>query len=829
MAKARNELTRRAEFRFLPDLFCALVSFVFALLGLGVQLSAQVASVSPGAALYRSLRDSGLDLSKVYRIRDATFDREDVHFALNEGWIIVGEQVSGHITSAFFVGDGEVLIIPPDLRERSSLALFFRAAVLEEKFTSAYFRFFDDHFLNELEPFLRSGENAGITQRANPAAKELSKTDALRLLMAYLKTPATAQRAPRFLHARVVGVTHGNFDVFYDEAAPEQIGVDQVGYAPGGTPFYNVWTSFQSRSHRAEEASAIAGLALLPKSFRIRADVHPPESLDGDAELELEVLDPNARCVIFELSRALKVSSVTMDGRPLEFLQNEDIEGSRISREGNDLVAVILPEALPKGIEVKLRFVYSGSVLADAGNGLFYVGSRGNWYPNLGLNMAMFDLEFRCPPEWTLVATGKRTSLETKDGQQVSRWVSERPIPVAGFNLGHYQEIEIASGSVKVDTFTAGGVERSFPITTQTISQPVIVPSRPVERRTVEVPLPAPKPVGEAVGAEAAATIDYLSQRIGMYPFSSLSLTQMPGDLSQGWPGLIFLSTYVFVPPEERGPAANTAFDRVLFDRLMVPHETAHQWWGDSVYWTTYRDKWISEALANYSAMLSFEQDYPKDFRTVLEFYRALLAANGPEGRQDREAGPVTLGPRLNSSMFPRGWDLIAYGRGTWLMHMLREFLRDGFRGSQQNSDDLFFSVLRGLQHDYSEKQMSTRDMQRAFERALPKSLYYEGKPSLDWFFDGWVNGTAMPRYQISGLKFEHKGTVVRASAQILQKDAPEELVTAVPIYAEIAKGDLRFVGRVFADGSETPIGVNVPSGTRRLVVDPHGTVLTAP
>src|SRR5579872_1248331 len=33
---------------------------------------------SSAAALYRKLRDSGLDLTKVYRVRDATFDREDL-------------------------------------------------------------------------------------------------------------------------------------------------------------------------------------------------------------------------------------------------------------------------------------------------------------------------------------------------------------------------------------------------------------------------------------------------------------------------------------------------------------------------------------------------------------------------------------------------------------------------------------------------------------------------------------------------------------------------------------------------------------------------------
>src|SRR5436853_6961214 len=129
-----------------------------------------------------------------------------------------------------------------------------------------------------------------------------------------------------------------------------------------------------------------------------------------------------------------------MAGTAFEFLQNEAVEGSRISREGNDYVTVILPQPMSKGDKLKLHFVYSGSVLAEAGNGLLYVGSRGNWYPNLGLNMAMFDLEFRYPADWTLVATGRRTAFQSSEGMQLSRWVSDRAMPVAGFNLGHYQE-----------------------------------------------------------------------------------------------------------------------------------------------------------------------------------------------------------------------------------------------------------------------------------------------------------------------------------------------------------------------------------------------------
>src|SRR5207244_4796145 len=120
------------------------------------------------------------------------------------------------------------------------------------------------------------------------------------------------------------------------------------------------------------------------------------------------------RALIFELSRHLRLSSVTLEagGRtvPLEFIQNEALEGTQLAKRGNDLTAIVLPHALTGGEQFKLHFNYAGAVLSDAGGGLLYVGARGAWYPNRGPMMSNFDLEFDAPVEWKLLATGKGQS-----------------------------------------------------------------------------------------------------------------------------------------------------------------------------------------------------------------------------------------------------------------------------------------------------------------------------------------------------------------------------------------------------------------------------------
>ena len=65
-------------------------------------------------------------------------------------------------------------------------------------------------------------------------------------------------------------------------------------------------------------------------------------------------------------------------------------------------------------------------------------------------------------------------------------------------------------------------------------------------------PLPSAASRGQSLADRAAETLTALSQMLGPYPFSTLSLTENPSTDSQGWPGLVFLSSYVYLSPEQR-------------------------------------------------------------------------------------------------------------------------------------------------------------------------------------------------------------------------------------------------------------------------------------
>ena len=406
-------------------------------------------------------------------------------------------------------------------------------------------------------------------------------------------------------------------------------------------------------------------------------------------------------------------------------------------------------------------------------------------------------------------------------------------MPFAGFNLGKYTRAVAHAGSVAVEAYATTGVEREFPQPTMTVLPALPGLIRIPRDPQVVAPSPPPSPARneQLVADESARAVDFFSRRFGPYPYGKLALTQMPGKVSQGWPGLVFLSSFAFLSPQQRAELHLSSVESTRTHGV-IAHETAHQWWGDLVGWKGYRDQWIVEALSEYGSLMLLESGNAGDFREVMDNYRDNLLVKNNDGAPLKDAGPVTLGVRLSCSHFPAGYEAISYGRGVWLLHMLRTMMRDAdvkHRGSgssgREAPDEPFIRALRKVREQYEGKTISTAALLRAFEEELPPSLWYEGRKSLDWFDQGWINGTAIPRLQLRGVKYVDGKSATTISGTILQSDAPQDLVTSVPLYATVA-GRSVLLGRVFADGGETGFHLTAPIGARKVVLDPNRTVL---
>ncbi|HST11436.1 MAG TPA: hypothetical protein VLL05_13750, partial [Terriglobales bacterium] len=353
---------------------------------------ADVPAAKPAEQLYLQLRSVGLDPARTFHIRGVSVDRPSLHVLLDDGEIAFTADVAGRVTGAFFEGDGELLLTPPTQGERASMMLFTGMAILEERFGSAYLRFNDDTY-SELQPYLRP-THAGpeLPARWNETARNLADQDAFRLLGTFSRAlpvgsgsepGAAADRvtdpSDRMLHIRAQGNKLSTFDAYFDTKGVEEIWAGQTREVDGQT-FYDLWTSFTPQS------AGKAGLVREPitrsdevsiTQYKIRAQVTPPTTLSAEASLQMDVHRDGERTVYFELSRFLQVKEVEVGGHPVEFINNPALDGSQLSRRGNDLVAVVFPEPLREKQSLHLKFVYSGDVLSEAGGGLLYVGARG--------------------------------------------------------------------------------------------------------------------------------------------------------------------------------------------------------------------------------------------------------------------------------------------------------------------------------------------------------------------------------------------------------------------------------------------------------------------
>ena len=221
--------------------------------------SAPVSAPSTGVAkpaeeLYLQLRSVGLDATRIFHIRGVSIDRPSLHLLLDDGEIVFTSDVAGRVTGAFFEGDAELLLTPPNQGERASMMLFTGMAILEERISSAYLRFNDDTF-SELKPYLRpSTAEPDFASHLGDSASNLADQDALRLLGTFSRVlPAAGEPesavhwvsdpSDRMLHVRAQGIKLGIFDAYFDTKGIEQVWAGQTRYVDG-LAFYDLWTSF---------------------------------------------------------------------------------------------------------------------------------------------------------------------------------------------------------------------------------------------------------------------------------------------------------------------------------------------------------------------------------------------------------------------------------------------------------------------------------------------------------------------------------------------------------------------------------------------------------
>jgi len=768
------------------------------------------------------------DASECYRVRDIFLEREDVRLYLTEGYLVFAEPLDGRRLAAMFLSTretdyGEILVIPPNEIERRSLARFTGGAVLEQKFRTLLMAFTDDtaERLRE-ELALRgyqpdAGKGRQLARRWSPLMSEFLHPLGLRIL---LDTFADIGAEQGFFGAVVDGGPLGRFDVLIDPRRRGQVSLGQSVSEEGRT-FYETWVRFPGRRFRRGDRAALDRAGRMD-NFRIDAALKEDLSMQVVAQADFMPQTARERVFLFELSEQLEVTKVLADGEAAEFLQLFDPASRDAQRRHNGFVAVVLPRKPAQQDRYRLEFHYEGRVVAHAGSGVYYVGSRGNWYPWRSLDPASFDLRFQYPSDLDLVATGVRVDFSEAGDVRSARFRTPSPIRVAGFNLGRYQCTSREVDGYEIEVCADRAIRAKKP-------EPALLPVSPSVGRTQrfpwrpEVPAvllrepPPERPLQPAdrldtVAKKSAEAFSFFAELFGPPAVPRIVISPIPGGFGQGFPGLVYTSTLSYFNAEDPPLQKLDPARRTFFAELLRSHEISHQWWGGLVNVDSLNETWLMEALATYSALLLLEHRQGGEaLKDALEQARRSLLAHNEDGETVESAGAIVLGFRLRSSEFPDARRVITYEKGAWILHMLRSIL----------GDEKFFEFLRALAGEYQDKPLTTEEFRKQAAKRLPKNW---PDPELVDFFDDWVYGAGVPSLNLT---YKTKGSPphVRFAGKISQTGVPPSFTVPVPVEIQLAPG--RSLHKtVFTQGEVTEFEVGLKEQPIGAALDPARTIL---
>ena len=161
--------------------------------------------------------------------------------------------------------------------------------------------------------------------------------------------------------------------------------------------------------------------------------------------------------------------------------------------------------------------------------------------------------------------------------------------------------------------------------------------------------------------AAMKASLDYYTAEFGPYPHRELRIVEVPpySIHARAFPSTLALAEQNFI--------TRTGPDVVDLTFFGTAHEIAHQWWGGQVRPAYAKGRsFVSEALANYSAMLVTETILgPAEARRVYDYQMdRYLRKRGETGRD---------APLLEVDDHPH----VAYGKGAVALFTLRDHIGD--------------------------------------------------------------------------------------------------------------------------------------------------------
>jgi aminopeptidase N len=443
------------------------------------------------------------------------------------------------------------------------------------------------------------------------------------------------------------------------------------------------------------------------------------DQITGETTVAVRFLREGMTQVSLDLGKAMTVSAVTVDNAPVQF------------RHDGDRLGITLPSAPPAGQVRRLGIRYSGTpagglkILKNKyGDRCFFSANwpdlARQWLPTVDhpYDKATGEFLVTAPAKYQVVANGALEEVtDLGDGRRLTHWNQKVPIATWLFNIG---VAEFASRTF--DTFSG------IPLETWVYHQ-----DRDAGIATFEEP--------------TRMAIDFYSSHIGPYPYQKLADVQSAGNGG----GMEHASAIFFGEKTVTGQPA----------LRLVAHETAHQWFGDSVTEKDWDDVWLSEGFATYFTLLTVEHYQGRD-----AFVRSLEQSRGQIFATEKRMPGVAVVQTTEWKGIPNG---IVYQKGGWTLHVLR-----GQIGTEK-----FWTGIREYYRRYRDANASTADFRRVMEEVSGADL--------GWFFDQWLYRAGTP--VVEGVwRFDAAAKKIVISLSQRQPGEPYRLPMEVAVGAKIER-----------------------------------------
>ena len=395
----------------------------------------------------------------------------------------------------------------------------------------------------------------------------------------------------------------------------------------------------------------------------------------------------NMNTVTFDLANELIVTSVKKNNVTLSFVQN-----------GNDELVITLPVVQPSGTSATVEIIYSGAPPVNGFNAFTSATHNGtpviytlsepfgarDWWPckqDLNDKINSIDVYITAPSQYVAVSNGVELTLPVINGtSKTTHFHHGYPIPA--------YLICMAVTDYSVYNQTSGTGADAFPIINYIYPESIAS----VQSQLDQTPL----------------LLDLYKNLFEIYPFHN----EKYGHAQFGWGGGMEHTTVSFM---------------VGFDRQLIAHEMAHQWFGDKITCGSWNDIWLNEGFATYLATLAIENF---DGQTAF-----IADKNGMINYITSENGGAVYLTDTQATNVDRIFSTrLTYYKGAMVLNMLRFKMGDA----------LFFQAMKNYLADsnLAYKYAVTTDFKSHLEAVYGSSLTE--------FFNDWIYNQGYPIYAIT-------------------------------------------------------------------------------